>query len=207
VGHKVNPVGFRVGIFKDWQSRWYASKKDYANFLKEDFSIRKELSKKSFAVNTESVVIDRTGDLVKVVLNSANTGSIIGKKGAGIDGMKDLFKKKYRKKIDLIVKDVKSPEMSAQLVANNIAEQMEKRVNFKKLMKSAGFAAIKGGAKGIKICCSGKLGGTEIARSEWFRFGAVPLHTIRSNIDYATAIAKTVYGVIGVKVWVCKGEF
>lgn len=225
MGHKVNAVGFRVGVFRNWFASWFANKpskssvvstketgynsarKLFARNLKEDFTIRKFILSQLPKFSVDDIFIERAGDLVKIVLNAVNPGVIIGKKGGGIDTVVSSLKKMLGKRIDFSVKDVRNPDVSAKSVANSIAEQIEKRVNFKKAMKRAGFLATKAGAKGIKICASGRLGGAEIARVEWLRQGSVPLHTIRANVDYALAEAKTVYGMIGVRVWICNGEF
>ena len=153
------------------------------------------------------IVIDKAVDSVRVTLFASRPGLIIGKKGQGIDQLKSDLNKLVSKNIDISVQEEKTPELNSQLVAEGIAEQLEKRVSVKKLMKKAGFAALKSGAKGIKICVSGRLGGAEIARSEWLRLGSIPLHTIRANVQYALAEAKTIYGIIGIKVWICKGEY
>lgn len=208
MGHKVNPIAFRLGVFgKSWLGKWFANKKDYGLFLQEDFEIRKKLLEVLPHFNVEDIGIERTGTSIKVVLNATNIGLVIGKKGQGLDSLKSILGTKFGKSFDIVVKDVKVVDLSAKLLANSIADQIEKRINFKKAMKRAGFLASKAGARGIKICCSGRLGGAEIARIEWFRYGSVPLHTIRSNIDYALTEAKTIYGMIGVKVWICKGEY
>jgi len=207
VGQKVNPIGFRLGIFKSWSAKWFSAKNDYAANLKEDFLIRKTLAETLPRFDVVETLIDRMGDVVRVTISSLNPGAVIGKKGQGLEKIKELFLNKFGKKVDFTVKEAKNTDLSAVAVAGSIAEQIEKRVNFKKAMKKAGFLAIKAGALGVKICCSGKLGGAEIARSEWFRQGSVPLHTIRSNIDYALVEAKTLSGIIGVRVWICKGEF
>lgn len=207
MGQKVNPIGFRLGVFLGWSAKWFASSKDYASNLKEDLIIRKALREMLPRFNTIEVLIDRVGDVLRVSLSSLNPGFIIGKKGQGLEKIKTFLLNKIGKKVDFVVKEAKNVDLAAVAVAGSIAEQIEKRVNFKKAMKKAGFLAIKAGALGIKICCSGKLGGAEIARSEWFRQGSVPLHTLRSNIDYALVESKTLSGIIGVRVWICKGEF
>lgn len=208
MGHKVNPLGFRLGRYGDgWIGKWFADKKNYAVFLSEDFQIRAELLLNFPRVNIKDIIIERTVGSIKITLNATNIGALIGKKGQGLDIVRTALSKKFDKRFDIVVKDVKNQDLSAKLVANSIAEQIESRVNFKKAMKRMGLAAFKAGAKGVKICCAGRLGGAEIARTEWFRIGSVPLHTIRSNVDYALTEAKTIYGMIGVKVWICKGEF
>lgn len=206
MGQKVHPFGFRLGVYEDWKARWFA-KKSYGQELMEDVQIRKYLDKKFSSTDVSKIVIEKAVDSIRIVVHASRPGIIIGKKGQGIELVKsDLFKK-FKKNVDISVQEVKTPELVAKLVAESIAEQLVKRASYKRLMKKAGFSAIKGGAKGIKICCSGRLGGAEIARTEWLRLGSVPLHTLRSNIDYALAEAHTIYGIIGVKVWICRGEY
>jgi small subunit ribosomal protein S3 len=207
VGQKVNPFGFRLGVFESWRARWFAKKKDYGKTLVEDFKIRRFMATKLVKGDTERVEIERTGDSVKLVVHTRRPGVAIGKKGQGIEQLKADFSKEFGRNVDVSINEVKSPDTSASLIGLSIAEQIERRANFKKVMKKAGFAALKAGAKGIKICCSGRLGGAEIARREWFRFGSVPLHTLRSKIDYALVEAQTTYGKIGIQVWSCKGEY
>jgi small subunit ribosomal protein S3 len=207
VGQKVNPVGFRVGVYRDWLAHWFA-RKSYGKNLLEDLSIRKYLNRVLDEAEVGKVEIEKAGDNVKVVVHSARPGLVIGKKGQDIEQLrKDLSKLTGRKSVEVSVQEVKTPELDAIVVAKNIASQLEKRANFKLVMKKAASTAMKSGAKGIKIRCSGRLGGAEIAREEWTRIGAIPLHTLRSDIDYGFAQAKTTYGIIGVKVWICRGEF
>jgi small subunit ribosomal protein S3 len=206
VGQKVHPVGFRLGIFEDWQARWFA-KKDYGSELMEDFQIRRYLKSKLNDADVAKIVIEKAADNVRIVVLSGRPGMIIGKRGAGIEQIKQELYSKLKKNVDISVQEVKVLETNSKLVAKSIAEQLEKRVSFKRLMKKAGHAAMKSGAKGIKICCSGRLGGAEIARTEWLRLGSIPLHTLRANVDFALAEAYTTYGMIGVKVWICKGEY
>lgn len=206
MGQKVNPVGFRLGVYEDWHAHWFA-KKSYGSDVLEDFQIRRFLKSRMNDNDVSKVVIDKAVDNVRIVISASRPGMIIGKKGQGIEQLKYDLAKLLRKNIEISVQEVKSPEMSAQLVAKSIAEQIEKRVNYKRLMKKAGFSALKSGAKGIKISVSGRLGGAEIARTEWLRLGSIPLHTLRVNVDYALAEALTTYGIIGVKVWICKGEY
>jgi small subunit ribosomal protein S3 len=206
VGQKVHPFGFRLGINEDWHAHWF-SKKGYGKSLIEDLKIRAYLEKKLIRSEVSKLVIDKAGDSAKVTIFSARPGLVIGKRGAGIDQLKqDLFKK-FKKNIEISVQEVRNAEIDAMLVARNIAEQLERRMSYKRLMKRAGFAAMKAGAKGIKICCGGRLGGAEIARSEWLKLGSTSLHTLREHIDYAATEAKTTYGMIGVKVWISKGEY
>ncbi|HBS47940.1 TPA: 30S ribosomal protein S3 [Candidatus Dependentiae bacterium] len=207
MGQKVHPLGFRLGVYEDWQAHWFAKKGSYGVGLLEDIKMRNFLLANLDRSEIAKIVIDKAGDNVKIVLFSGRPGSVIGKKGQGILQLRDAMYKEFNKQVDISVQEIKVPEANAQLVAISIAEQLEKRANVKKLMKKAGFAAIKSGTKGIKICCSGRLGGAEIARIEWLKLGSIPLHTLRSHIEYACAEAKTTYGLIGVKVWICKGEY
>lgn len=206
MGQKVHPIGFRLGVFEDWNAHWFA-KKGYGTELLEDLRIRRYLKSKLNDIEIDKIVIDKAVDNVKINIYSSRPGVIIGKKGVGIEKIKQELYSLLKKNVELSVQEVKSREMSSTLVAKSIAEQLEKRVNYKRLMKKSGFTAMKNGAKGIKICVAGRLGGAEIARTEWLRLGSVPLHTLRSNIDYAIAEALTTYGIIGVKVWICKGEY
>jgi len=206
VGQKVHPVGFRIGVFEDWRARWFA-KKSYGTELLEDLRIRRYLKNKLNDIDVDKVVIEKAGENIRIIVFSSRPGFIIGKKGAGIENLKQEIYAKLKKNVDISVQEVRFRDLSASLVAKNIAEQLEKRVGYKRAMKRAGYATMKSRAKGIKICCAGRLGGAEIARSEWLRLGSVPLHTLRSNIDFALAEAKTTYGIIGVKVWICKGEY
>ena len=206
MGQKVHPVGFRLGIFEDWQARWFA-KKSYGSELLEDLHIRKFLKTRLNDIDISRLVLEKAGDNIRIVISSARPGFIIGKRGAGIDQLRNELYKKFKKNFDISVQEVKRLEIDAALVAKSIAEQIVRRVNYKRAMKRAGYGALKSGAKGIKICCAGRLSGAEIARSEWLRLGSVPLHTLRADIQYFLAEAKTTYGMIGVKVWICKGEY
>ncbi|MFA6263902.1 MAG: 30S ribosomal protein S3 [Candidatus Babeliales bacterium] len=206
MGQKVHPVGFRLGLFEDWQAHWF-SKKKYGQSVIEDMQIRRFLKHRLNESDVARLVIDKAVDNVRITIHSSHPGMIIGKKGAGIEQIKQELYHLLKKNIDISVQEVKHPELNAALVAKGIAEQLEKRVSYKRLMKKAGFAALKSGAKGVKICVSGRIGGAEIARTEWLRLGSTPLHTLRANIDFARAEALTTYGLIGVKVWVCKGEY
>ena len=207
MGQKVNPLSFRLGIFEDWRAHWFAKKNVYGEKLIEDFQIREYLKKHLNYSDIEKIVIDKAAENIRIIIFSSRPGLIIGKKGLGIEQLKSDLYSKFKKNIDISVQEFKDQESSAVLIAKNIADQLVRRANFKRLMKKAGFAAIRSGAKGIKICCSGRLAGAEIARSEWLRLGSVPLHTLRAKVDFAQAEAKTTYGIIGVKVWVCKGEY
>lgn len=206
MGHKVHPVGFRVGFFEDWKAHWF-DKRSYGKQLLEDFRIRDYLNKELERSEISRLIIDKTGDSVKIIIHSARPGMVIGKSGKGIDQLRDSLYKKFGKHCEILVQEVRNPELDAQIVANNIAEQLERRIGYKRLMKKAGFSALRSGAKGIKICCGGRIGGAEIARKEWLRLGSIPLHTLRSKIDFATAEANTKYGIVGVKVWICRGEY
>ncbi len=207
MGQKVNPIGFRLGIFEPWKARWFATKKEYGKILVEDFQVRRFAASRLVKSDTEKIEIERTGDSVKLVISSRRPGVAIGKRGQGIEQLKADFFKEFGRNVEIAISEVKSPDTSACLIGLSIAEQIERRVNFKKAMKKAAFSAIKAGVKGIKIRCAGRLGGAEIARIEWFRFGSVPLHTIRAKIDYAAVEAQTTYGKIGIQVWSCRGEY
>ncbi|MBT4595213.1 30S ribosomal protein S3 [bacterium] len=206
MGQKVHPLGFRLGIFEDWSVKWF-SRLSYNKEVAEDLGIRKYLKTRLSDTDIAKLVIEKAGQSVRVIVHSAKPGALIGKRGQGITQLRDDLLKKFGKNVEISVKEVKVPEIDAAVVAKGITSQIERRVNFKRLMKRAGFAAMKSGAKGIKICCGGRLGGAEIARKEWLRLGSVPLHTLRSNVDYAAVEAKTIYGIVGVKVWICKGTY
>jgi small subunit ribosomal protein S3 len=208
VGQKVNPNGFRLGVYKDWDARWFARRRSYGEQALQDIKLRRELGKLLNNAEVARVEIEKAGDdSIKVIIHSARPGVIIGKGGQDIESLKkDVSNLLKKTNVEISVQEVKSPELDATLVAKNIAAQLEKRASYKSSMKKAVSSAMRGGAKGIKIRCSGRLGGAEIARPEWERFGQVPLHTLRSDIDYGFAEAKTTYGMIGVKVWICKGE-
>lgn len=207
MGQKVNPNGFRLGVYRDWDAKWFA-RGSYGKQVLEDIQIRKYLQKSLESAEVGRIEIEKTGDSIKVIVHSARPGVVIGKKGQEIDTLrKELATRLARSTVDISVQEIKSPELDATLVSKNIAVQLEKRVSFKQAMKRAALSAIKSGAKGVKICVSGRLGGAEIARSEWVKLGSVPLHTLRSDIDYGFAEAYTTYGLIGVKVWICKGEY
>ncbi len=206
MGQKVNAHGLRVGIIKDWDSKWYASDKDFSNNLVEDFQMRKYLKKKLFAAGISGIEIERQANRVRVNLHVAKPGLVIGKGGAAIEELKKDLQKKFGKEIALNIVEIKRPEMDATLVAENIASQLERRISFRKAMKQAMGRTMKAGAKGIKTACSGRLGGAEIARREHYHEGTIPLQTLRADIDYGFAEANTTYGKIGVKVWIYKGE-
>ncbi len=206
MGQKVSPHGLRVGIIKDWSSTWYASKQDYANNLVEDNKIRVYLKKTLKTAGISEIKIERKGNDVRVSLNTAKPGMIIGKGGAAIEELKKKLDKMTGKNVSINIVEVKNIDMDATLVAENIAAQLEKRISFRKAMKQAMSRTMRAGAKGIKTQVSGRLGGAEIARSEHYSEGTIPLQTLRADIDYGFAEANTTYGIIGVKVWIYKGE-
>ena len=205
MGQKVNPIGIRLGIVKDWNSKWYASK-NYAQLLNQDINLRKELKAKLMSAAVSRILIERPANNAVVTIYTARPGVLIGKKGGGIESLRSEISAKLGVPVHLNVEEIRKPELDSTLVAESIAQQLEQRVMFRRAMKRSVTSALKSGAKGIKICVSGRLGGAEIARSEWYREGRVPLHTFRADIDYGTAEAKTTYGIIGVKVWIFKGE-
>jgi small subunit ribosomal protein S3 len=205
LGQKTHPIGIRLGIIKTWDSRWFA-KRDYVSLLHEDLNIRKLIKKNLFHAGISKVEIERAGQKVRVIIHTARPGIIIGKKGAEVDKLKKDLEQFTGKQLSIDIKEIRKPEVDAQLVAENIALQLEKRVAFRKAMKKAVASALRFGALGIKVSCNGRLAGAEIARSEWYRQGRVPLHTFRSDIEYGQTEARTTYGKIGVKVWVFKGD-
>jgi small subunit ribosomal protein S3 len=205
LGQKVHPVGFRLGYTKTWESKWY-SKKEYRKNLIEDLRIRAFVKQKLKNAGVSRVEIERASDKVKVNIHTARPGIIIGKKGTEVDKLKDEIQTLTQKQIYINIHEIRKAEIDAQLIAENVAMQLERRVAFRRAMKKRVTAALRFGAEGIRIACSGRLGGAEMARREWYREGRVPLHTLRADIDYGMTIAKTTYGVIGVKVWVFKGE-
>ena len=205
MGQKVNPHGLRVGVIKDWDSRWYAEK-DFADFLVEDHEIREFLKKKLYSAGISKIEIERASDRVKVIIFTAKPGVIIGKGGQELEVLKKELAKLTDKKLVVDVKEVKRPDREAQLVAENIAQQLENRVSFRRAMKSTMGRTLKAGALGIKTAVSGRLGGADIARTEFYSEGTIPLQTLRADIDYGFAEADTTYGKLGVKVWIYKGE-
>ncbi|MEN8231150.1 MAG: 30S ribosomal protein S3 [Thermodesulfobacteriota bacterium] len=205
MGQKVNPIGLRLNITRSWESTWYADK-EYAKYLLEDQSIKKYLKKRLFHAGIARINVERTGEKLRVKLHTARPGIIIGKKGVEIEALKQDLDKLTNRESVIDIQEVRRPEADAQLVAENVAMQLERRVAFRRAMKKAVNTALRFGVKGIKISCSGRLGGAEMARREWYREGRVPLHTLRADIDYGLAEAKTTYGIIGVKVWIFKGE-
>lgn len=206
MGQKVNPVGFRVGVIRDWESRWYAKDKEFAANLLEDYKVRKFLKEKLYNAGISKMEIERFANRVRISIHTAKPGIVIGRGGAGIELLRKDLEKLTKKQTQVNIVEVKSPDKDAQLVAENIAQQLEKRIAFRRAMKQAVSRSMKTGAQGVRIACSGRLAGAEIARTEWYLEGKVPLHTLRADIDYGFAEANTTYGKIGVKVWVCKGE-
>ena len=207
MGQKVHPIGFRLGVYRGWLARWFA-RKSYGDLLMEDLKIRTYLAKRLKNAEISSIEIEKAGDSIRVVIHSGRPGVVIGKKGQEIENLRgELSKLLGKTSVEVSVQEVKNPELDAMLVAQNIADQLERRISYKKAMRRATATAMRAGAKGIKICCSGRLHGAEIARSEWARVGSIPLHTLRSDVDYGLAEAKTTYGIIGVKVWICRGDY
>jgi small subunit ribosomal protein S3 len=206
MGQKTNPIGFRLIRNRKWRSIWYANKQEFGNLLVEDCLIRKVLLKKPICVGTSQIKIRRMSEKVEVTIVTARPGLVIGKKGAEIDVLKDELFKLTGKAIWIEVEEIKRPDLDAKIVAENIAKQLERRIPFRRAMKKAMQSSMEAGALGIKVQCSGRLGGAEIARTEWYKEGSTPLHTLRADIDYATGRAETTYGSIGVKVWIYRGE-
>lgn len=206
MGQKVHPYGLRLGIVKGWKSQWFADKKTYTDFLHEDFKIRKYIKKALAQAAVADITIERAANRLRIKIHSARPGVIIGRRGAEIDKLKEELQGITQKEIFIDIAEIKNPNISAQLVAENIAFQIEKRIPFRRAMKKAVQTAMQSGAGGIKIACSGRLGGAEIARREGYKEGKVPLHTLRADIDYGFTEALTTYGLIGVKVWIYKGE-
>ena len=205
MGQKVNPHGLRVGVIKDWDSKWYADA-EFSDYLVEDYNIRKFLKKKLYSAGVSKIEIERASDRVKVIIYTAKPGVVIGKGGAEIEVTKKELSKLTDKKVMVDIKEIKRPDRDAQLVVENIAQQLENRVSFRRAMKSCMGRTMKSGAMGIKTCCSGRLGGADIARAEFYSEGTIPLQTLRADIDYGFAEANTTYGKVGVKVWIYKGE-
>ena len=206
MGQKVHPTGVRVGILKDWKAKWYADSKDFADYLVEDQKIRKYLKKKEYEAGISEIEIERTAKMVKVNVYTAKPGILIGKGGAGAETLKNEIKKLIGKDVNLNVVEVKNADLNAQLVAENIAGQLERRISFRRAMKQCMQKTMKSGAMGIKTAVSGRLGGADMARTEFYKDGNIPLQTLRADIDYGFAEADTTYGKIGVKVWIYKGE-
>jgi small subunit ribosomal protein S3 len=205
LGQKVNPIGFRLGVIKTWDSKWFA-KADYAKLLHEDLKLRNFLKKRLYASGVSKIEIERAANKAKINIYTARPGLIIGKKGSEVETLKKDLAKLTSTEIFLNIQEVRKPELDAQLIAENVAMQLERRIAFRRAMKKSVQSSLKFGAKGIRITCSGRLGGAEMSRTEWYREGRVPLHTLRADIDYGFAEAKTTYGIIGVKVLVYKGD-
>ena len=205
MGQKVNPNGIRLGINKTWSSRWF-SKSNYSKLLHEDLEIKKYVQEKLKSASISKITIERAAKKLRLTIYSSKPGIIIGKKGADIESLKNMLTKMSKLEVFLDIKEVRKPEVDAQLVADNIASQLEKRISFRRAMKKAVQSSMRLGAKGVKVVCSDRLGGAEIARTEKYAEGSVPLHTLRSDIDYATSEAETTYGICGIKVWINKGE-
>jgi small subunit ribosomal protein S3 len=206
MGQKVNPIGFRLGITRDWTAKWYAGQKDYTSNLLADIKLRKLLKKKLAAAAVSHIVIERPAQSINITVHTARPGIVIGKKGEDIEKLRQELTKLAGRPVQVAVEEVRQPELDAQLVAENVAQQLEKRIMFRRAMKRTVTNAMRLRAQGIKIMVAGRLNGAEIARTEWYREGRVPLHTLRADIDYGFAEAFTNYGVIGVKVWIFKGE-
>ena len=206
MGQKVNPIGFRLGINRGWDSVWFARKGDYGKFLIEDYKIRQYIRKNIANAGVSEVIIERSGKKCSVFIHTSRPGFVIGKKGSDIEKIKGKIAKITDSEVSVNIKEIKKPELNAYLVAENISQQLVKRIAYRRAMKRAMQSAMRLGAKGIKVTLSGRLAGNEIARSEWLREGSIPLHTLRANLDYAESEALTTYGIIGVKVWIYKGE-
>jgi small subunit ribosomal protein S3 len=205
LGQKINPVGFRLGVIKGWDSNWY-DEKNYAGKLQEDMMVRNYLRNRLKKAGVSKILIERTPKNARITINTSRPGVVIGKSGKEIGQLEEELKKVTNKEVKILISEVKRPELDAQLVAENIASQLEGRIAFRRAMKQAITAAMRMGAEGIRVKCGGRLGGAEIARTEQYKEGRIPLHTLRADIDYAHAEAATIYGKIGVKVWICKGE-
>lgn len=207
MGQKVHPFANRIGIIRTWDSRWFARKaKDFSHLLNEDINIRRSLKERLYHAGVSKIEIERIGQKMKITIHTARPGIIIGKKGAEVDRLKKEVEVLTGREVNIDIKEIRKPELDAQLVAENIALQLEKRVSFRRAMKKAVSSARRFGALGVKVSCAGRLAGAEIARTEWYREGRVPLHTFRADIDYGFSEAKTTYGKIGVKVWIYKGD-
>ena len=206
MGQKVNPIGFRLGINRTWDSRWFAGDDDFADMLHEDLELREMLTERLQQAGLSRVVIERPAKKARITIHTARPGVVIGKKGADIEVLRRELSQRTGADVNLNIVEIRKPEIDATLVAENIAQQLERRIAFRRAMKRAVQSAMRLGAEGIRINCAGRLGGVEIARTEWYREGQVPLHTLRADIDYGTATAQTTYGACGVKVWVYRGE-
>lgn len=205
MGQKVNPIGFRLGTIRNWESIWYANDKNFGNNLREDIKLRRHVKARLKHAGVSRIIIERPADKIKVTVHTSRPGVVIGKKGSEIDAVRNELVKTFGQEVQVFIVEVRRPEAEAQLIAENIAFQLERRVAFRRAMKRAVQSALRMGAKGVRINCSGRLGGAEIARTEWYREGRVPLHTLRADVDYGFAEAHTTYGVVGIKVWVFHG--
>jgi small subunit ribosomal protein S3 len=206
MGQKVNPTSFRLGIIRPWESRWYADRRNFHHLLAEDMKVREHIKKRFQQAGVARIDVERAQDRAKITIHTARPGIIIGRQGAEIERLKTELQAMTGKQINLLIEEIKKPDLVAQLVAENVAGQLMRRIGFRRAMKKTVLACIKAGAQGVKIRCSGRLGGAEIARSEQYREGRVPLHTLRADIDYGFAEARTKYGVIGIKTWLFRGE-
>lgn len=206
MGQKINPIGFRLGIVHDWASRWYANTKNYKHYLNTDLKIRDYIEKRLKNAAVSNIQIERPAKNLKITIRTARAGKIIGKQGGGVDELKQEISHMVELPVHINIEEVRKPDLDAKLVSENIAQQLERRVMFRRAMKRAVKNALRAGAEGVRVCVAGRLGGTEIARTEWYLEGRIPLHTLRADIDYHQADAYTTYGVIGVKVWIFKGE-
>ena len=206
MGQKVHPTGIRLGITKDWTSKWYASSRDYADYLNADMEVRNYIMSKLKGAAVSRIQIERPARNARIAIHSARPGVIIGKKGGDVDALRNEITKIMKVPVHITIEEIRKPELDAKLVAENVAQQLERRVMFRRATKRAIQSTMRQGAEGIKVSLSGRLAGAEIARTEWSREGRVPLHTFRADIDYGTAVAQTTYGIIGVKVWIFKGE-
>ncbi len=206
MGQKTHPYGFRIGFNKGWRSRWFAKGKEYAELIHQDLAIKREIKNRYFHAGISSIEIERVADKMRIIINTARSGIIIGRGGKEIEALRNEIQKITNKEVYIDIQEILKPELDAQLVAEGIALQLEKRVSYRRAMRKAVDSALRMGAKGIKVMCSGRLGGVEIARSEWYLYGQLPLQTLRADIDYGFAEAFTTYGQIGVKVWIYKGD-
>lgn len=206
MGQKTHPYGFRIGFNKGWRSRWFAKGKEYADLVHQDLAIKREIKNRYFHAGISSIEIERVADKMRIIINTARSGIIIGRGGREIESLRNDIQKMTNKEVYIDIQEILKPELDAQLVAEGIAIQLEKRVSYRRAMRKAVDSALRMGAKGIKVMCSGRLGGVEIARSEWYLYGRLPLQTLKADIDYGFAEAFTKYGLIGVKVWIYKGD-
>lgn len=205
MGQKVHPVGFRLGYIRTWDSRWFA-RKDYGSAIQVDIKIRKLIKKRLPSARISKIEIERASERIKITIHTAHPAMVVGRKGAEVDRLRENIEKEIGKQVFIDIKEIPNPALDATLVAENIAQQLQRRAPFRRAMKRAVSIAMDLGAKGVRVACSGRLAGAEMRREEWYREGRVPMHTIRADVDYGTAISKTMYGVIGVKVWIFKGE-